>query len=255
MEMNNEGKYIYGIINSEKREKFDLWGIGKRGDTVCTLGFRDIAAVISNSPIVKYPVTRENTMAHQKVLEKVMEKHTVLPVRFCTIAEEESLIEEKVLKARYEEFKNLLSQMKDKIELGVRALWPNVPGIFEEIVKENKEIKRLKEKALKSQSEQESYAGRIKIGELVEEALKAKKEKEKRMLLEALKPLAEDIRENRVLGDRNFFNTAFLVKKQREKQFDKKMAELEEKYGPRVKFSYIGPVPICNFVEIAITWE
>jgi len=253
--MNRDGRYIYGIINAGKSQKFGPLGIGGRADTVYTLGFQDIAVVVSNSPIAKYPVTRENSIAHQKVLEKVMKKHAVLPVRFCTIAEEEEAIKEKVLKARYEEFKNLLSQMKDKIELGVRAMWPNVPGIFEEIVEENKEIKRLKEKVAKMKSEQGSYAGRIKIGEIVQKALEIKKEKEKNRLLRALKPLAEDIRENRILGDRNFFNVAFLIKKQKELEFDKKIAELEKKHSPKVKLKYIGPVPICNFVEIVIKWE
>ena len=169
--MNRDGRYIYGIINTGQSQKFGPLGIGGRLDMVYTLGFRDIAAVVSHSPILKYPVTRENSIAHQKVLEKVMKKHIVLPVRFCTIAEEEEAIEEKVLKARYEEFKNLFFKMRDKIELGVRAFWPNVEGIFEEIVKENKEIKRLKEEVLKSKSRGRIHAGRMKIGELVQKAL------------------------------------------------------------------------------------
>lgn len=253
--MNNEGKYIYGIINSGKSQKFGPLGIGGLADTVYTLGFRDIAAVISSSSIVKYPVNSDNSIAHQTVLEKVMKKHSLLPVRFCTIAEEERAIREKVLKARYEEFKNLLCQMQDKVELGVRAMWTNVSEIFEEIAKENEEIKRLKEELLRSKSKQKSYAGRMKIGEMVQKALEFKKEKEKKATLKVLSPIACDIRENRLLGDRNFLNAAFLVRKQQEEEFDKKMAELEAKYSPRVKFTYIGPVPICNFVEIVIKWE
>lgn len=253
--MNNEGKYIYGIINSGKSQKFGPLGIGGLADTVYTLGFRDIAAVISSSSIVKYPVNSDNSIAHQTVLEKVMKKHSLLPVRFCTIAEEERAIREKVLKARYEEFKNLLCQMQDKVELGVRAMWANVSEIFEEIAQENEEIKRLKEELLRSKSKQKSYAGRMKIGEMVQKALEFKKEKEKKATLKVLSPIACDIRENRLLGDRNFLNAAFLVRKQQEEEFDKKMAELEAKYSPRVKFTYIGPVPICNFVEIVIKWE
>ena len=253
--MDRDGKYIYAIINSGKSQKFGPLGIGGRGDMVYTLGFKDIAVVVSSSPIVKYPVSQDNLIAHQTVLEKVMKKHSLLPVRFCTIAEQEEAIREKVLKARYEEFKNLLCQMQDKVELGVRAMWANVSEIFEEIAQENEEIKRLKEELLGSKSKQESYAGRMKIGEMVQKALGFKKEKEKKEMLKVLSPIACDIRENRILGDRNFLNAAFLVRKQQEEEFDKKMAELEKKYSQRVKFIYIGPVPICNFVEIVIKWE
>jgi len=253
--MNNEGFYIYGIINSGESQSFGPLGIGGRGDMVYTLGFKDIAVVVSSSPIVKYPVNSDNSIAHQTVLEKVMKKHSLLPVRFCTIAEQEEAIREKVLKARYEEFKNLFCQMQDKVELGVRAMWANVSEIFEEIAQENEEIKRLKEELLGSKSKQKSYAGRMKIGEMVQKVLGFKKEKEKKAMLKVLSPIACDIRENRILGDRNFLNVAFLVRKQQEEEFDKKMAELEKKYSPRVKFIYIGPVPICNFVEIVIKWE
>jgi len=255
MKTNNEGKYIYGIINTDKSQEFGHLGIGGRADMVYTLGFKDIAVVVSSSPIVKYPVFSDNVMAHQKVLEEVMKEFTILPVRFCTIAEQEEAIREKVLKARYEEFKNLLFRMQDKVEFGVRAMWANVSEIFEEIAKENEEIKRLKEELLGSKSKQKSYAGRMKIGEMVQKALGVKKEKEKKAMLKVLSPIAENIRENRILGDRNFLNAAFLLKKQREEEFDKKMAELEKQYSPRVKFIYIGPVPICNFVEIVIKWE
>lgn len=254
MKTNNKGKYIYGIINTGQSQKFGHLGIGGRGDMVYTLGFKDIAAVVSSSEIVKYRTSQDNLITHQTVLEKVMETHTLLPVRFCTIAEQEQAIMEKVLKARYEEFKNLLFKMQDKVELGVRAMWANLSEIFEEIVEENEEIKRLKEK-FKSKSERESYAGRMKIGEMVQKALGVKKEKEKKAMLKVLSPIASDIRENRILGDRNFLNAAFLVKKQKELEFDKKMAELEKKYSPRVRFNYIGPVPICNFVEIVIKWD
>jgi hypothetical protein len=45
--------------------------------------------VVSNSPITKYSVSRENMFAHEKAIEEVMKEYTVLPVRFCTITEVE----------------------------------------------------------------------------------------------------------------------------------------------------------------------
>src|ERR1044071_8645194 len=114
--MNKEGCYIYGIIGTPNgelanlRREFGPIGIGGRCDEVYTLPYQHIAAIVSKSPIVKYPVSRDNSMAHIKVLEKVMAEYTVLPVRFCTIAEEEEVILEKVLQARYQEFIDLLKE-------------------------------------------------------------------------------------------------------------------------------------------------
>ncbi len=71
-------------------------GIGGRGDELYSICFNDIAAVVSNSPIIRYKVSRENTLAHEKAIEEVMKEYTVLPVRFATITEDE----EKVKKAK-----------------------------------------------------------------------------------------------------------------------------------------------------------
>src|SRR5260370_32584679 len=121
-----EGKYIYGIISTNQRQEFGPIGIGGKGDVVYTPPYENLAAVISSSPIVKYAVTREDTMAHIKVLEKVMEEYTVLPVRFGTIANSEDAIIEKLLKERHQEFVDLLKEMEGKIELGVRDRWTNL---------------------------------------------------------------------------------------------------------------------------------
>ncbi len=251
---NGEGRYIYGIIAANQRREFGQIGIGERGNVVYTLPYQDLAAIVSSSPIVKYPVTRENSIAHAKVVEKAMEEHTILPVRFCTIAEEEEVIIEKVLKARYQEFIDLLREMEGKIELGVRAYWTDLNAIFAEVVEANKDIKAIKEALLSERNEQRKYAGKVKIGQLVQKALEEKKKREAEELLEALRPLSLECKENRVYGDMNLVNAAFLVTKERESEFDHKMQELEKAYGERKKLKYIGPVAPYNFVEVVVNW-
>jgi hypothetical protein len=213
-----------------------------------------LAAIVSSSPIVKYAVTRDNSIAHARVLEKAMEEYTVLPVRFCTIAENEEMIIEKILKTRYQELIGLLREMEGKVELGVRALWTDLQVIFAEVVEENKDIKEIKEALLRERNEQRKYAGKIKIGQLVQKALEGKKKREAEELLEALRPLSLDYKENRIYGDMNLVNAAFLVTKEREKEFDHKMQELEKAYGERKKLKYIGPVAPYNFVEVVVNW-
>lgn len=249
-----EGHYIYGIIASDHRQEFGPIGIGERGDIVYTLPYQNLAAIVSRSPIVKYAVTRANSMAHAKVLEEAMGEYTILPVRFCTIAEEEEIIIDKVLKARYQEFTDLLKKMDGKMELGVRARWTDLPAIFAEVVEENREIKAIKEALVGEKNEQKQYAGRIKIGQMVQKALELKKKREASELLEELKPLSLGCKENRFYGDMNLVNAAFLITKENESEFDGKMQELEKIYGERKQLRYIGPVVPYNFVEIVVNW-
>jgi len=252
--INGEGQYIYGIIAANQRREFGPIGIGARGDVVYTLPYRDLAAIVSTSPIVKYPVTRDNSMAHAKVLEKAMEEYTILPVRYCTIAEKEEAVIEKVLKNRYQEFIDLLGEMEGKVELGVRVRWTDLDAIFAEVVEENKDIKAIKKALLSERNEQKKYAGTIKIGQLVQKALEEKKKREAGELLEALRPLSLECKENQFYGDMNLVNAAFLVAQEKEREFDRKMQELEKVYGERKKLKYIGPVAPYNFVEVVVNW-
>ena len=251
---NEEGRYIYGIIPTDRRREFGPIGIGERGDVVYTLPYQKLAAIVSSSPIVKYPVTRDNSIAHARVLEKAMGEYTVLPVRFCTIAEKEEIIVERVLKARYHELLDLVKEMEGKMELGVRVRWTDLDAIFAEVVEDNKEIKAIKEALLSERNEQKKYAGKIKVGQLVQKALEEKKKREAGELLDALRPLSLACKENQIYGDMNLVNAAFLITKEKEREFDHKVQELEKVYGERKKIKYIGPVVPYNFVEVVVNW-
>ena len=85
--MNDEGTYLYCIIRSSEARDFGPLGVGGSGDHVTTISFDDLSGVVSNAQTRRYAATRENTMAHEKAIEKVMsEGHTALPVRFGTVA-------------------------------------------------------------------------------------------------------------------------------------------------------------------------
>src|SRR3989442_10379876 len=116
--------------------------------------------------------------------------------------------------------------MEGKMELGVRDRWTDLNAIFAEVVEENRDIKALKEALLSERNEQRQYAGKIKIGQLVQKALEEKKKREAEELVKALRPLSLDCKENWVYGDMNIVNAAFLVAKEKEREFDSKMQEL-----------------------------
>ncbi|NQT30586.1 MAG: GvpL/GvpF family gas vesicle protein [Candidatus Saganbacteria bacterium] len=258
--MNAEGKYIYCIVRVGEEKNFGPVGIGGRGDEVATVCEGNLGVVVSSSPVIKYSISRENTLAHQLVMEKVMGNYPILPVRFSTIAEAkngtgpEDRIKEKVLKARYSEFEELLAKMGDKVELGVKALWTDMNQIYMEIVKENSEIRRLREK-IAGKPPLKTQPDRINLGEMVKSALDAKREREKEEIFGFLKELSFDSKENKIFGDNMILNVAFLVEKVKEKEFDYAVSELGSKYSGRTKIKYVGPIPPCNFVELVVTLD
>jgi len=244
-----EGKYVYCIIELNHPKSFGPLGIGGRGDKVYTVCFDDIAAVVSNSPIKKYPVSSENTLAHEEAIEEVMKEHTVLPVRFATITEDAEKVR-KILEKEYDRFKDLLNKIKGRKELALKAIFKE-DIIYREILEKYEKIKRLKE-AIATEPPTKTYYQRMEIGKMVEQALEREKEKYKEEILEILRPLAEDIKINDTYGERMIVNAAFLVNEDKEPEFDQKVQEFDAKHGGKIKFKYVGTLPPFNFVNLVI---
>ncbi len=253
--MEKEGKYIYCIIATKQERNFGTIGIGS--DEVLTLGYEDLSMVVSNHPMTKFVVNRENMITHEKVIEEVMKEFgSVLPVRFGTIASSADEIRN-LLDRRYGEFKNALRDMDHKVELGVKGIWKDKDVIFKEIVKENKEIRKVKEK-IQNDTSRKNIQAKVEVGKMVEQALVKKKEKEAERFVDVLRRTSVDYRLNKTISNEMFMNAAFLIDKGREKEFDNIMDDLNDEYKDRIKFMYAGPLPVFNFVNIVIypeEWE
>jgi hypothetical protein len=254
--MEKEGKYIYCVIETKQERNFGPVGIGERGGEVLTIGYDDLNMVVSNHPLAKIMANKENLLAHQKVIEEVMKEFdSVLPVRFGTIASSADEVRN-LLDRRYREFKTALRDMDHKIELGVKGIWKNMQEIFDEIVKENEIIKRLKE-SLEKEGGKNTQA-KMGLGRMVKKALDEKKGKQAEEIIDRLRRTSYEHKLNDTIGDEMFINAAFLVDKGREKEFDNIMDDLSDEYKDRMKFMYAGPLPVFNFVNIVIypeEWE
>ncbi|MBI2912298.1 MAG: GvpL/GvpF family gas vesicle protein [Chloroflexi bacterium] len=259
-----EAKYLYCIIKCDRERGFQgAPAIGVRGDDVHTVVSGGLAAVVSDSPDMRYDTTRANMVAHQTVIEGVMnEGFTVLPIRFGTVTRAGSArpvedIRHKLLDRKSDELGDLYRQMDGRVELGVRALWRDEKAIYDEIVADNPPIRRLRDSLLPQmrRSPEATHFDRMRLGEMVKAALDRKREKEAKNLLARVAPLAERVRENKIVMDRMVMNAAFLVRKDNEAAFDEAVAALSEELGERMALRYIGPAPPFNFCEIVVTWD
>lgn len=244
-----EGKYIYCIVRTEEEKNFGPLGLGGRYDPVYTVNNKGIAAVVSNVLIKEYPVSRENTLCHEKVIEEAMKGWTVLPVRFGTIAENEETVK-KILDKERARFVELLDKMQGKKELGVKAVFKEAV-IYDRIVTNYEDIKKMKERiaSLPPERARNQY---IEIGRRVETALERERADYNKRIMDVLTPLAVEVKINDTYGERMVVNAAFLVEVSREKEFDGRVEELDKQYGYLMTLKYVGTVPPFNFVNLVI---
>ena len=246
----NEGKYVYCIIQSERALNFGPLGIGTDPAEVHTVHFRDIAAVVSNTPMVVQDPTRDNVLAHQRVNETVMRQHTVIPMSFGTVFKTDDDIME-LLRSAYDAFRDVLHKMQDKFEFGLKVLWDR-DQIVREIEQEDEDIRRLKGEI--SSQKGSTYFARMQYGRLIDAALQSRSERYVAEIFEGLRDVSVASRSNKPIGDRMIMNAAFLVARDSEDAFDRRVKDIGVRYD-KLTFKYTGPWPPYNFVNIRLKLE
>jgi hypothetical protein len=244
------GKYVYCIIQSTEPLRFGRIGIGSEPADVHTVNYRDIGAVVSDTPLEVYDPTRENVLAHERVNEAVMRSYTVLPMSFSTVFKtREDIIE--LLRTAYDAFHDVLTKMQDKLEFGLKVLWePEL--IIREIEKDDDNLRLLRQQI--SYQKGSTYFARMQYGRLVDSLLQERSEQLVSEIFSTLGAVSVASRANKPIGDKMILNAAFLVSRDREADFDAKVKEIDAKYE-NLMFKYTGPWPPYNFVNIRLKLE
>jgi hypothetical protein len=246
----DSGKYVYCIIQTTESLRFGPIGIGSEPADVHTVNYKDIAAVVSDTPLEVYDPTRENVLAHERVNEVVMRDFTVLPMSFSTVFKtSEDIVE--LLRTAYDAFRDVLVKMRDKVEFGVKVLWePEI--VIREIEKDDENLRLLRQEI--SSQRGSTYFARMQYGRLVDSLLQQRSEQLVTDIFNTLGSVSVASRANKPIGEKMILNAAFLVARDSETDFDAKVKEIDARYE-NLKFKYTGPWPPYNFVNIRLKLE
>jgi hypothetical protein len=217
---------------------------------VHTVNYKDIAAVVSDTPLEVYDPTRENVLAHERVNEVVMRDFTVIPMSFSTVFKtSEDIVE--LLRSAYDAFRDVLVKMQDKLEFGLKVLW-EPETIIGEIEKDDENLRLLRQEI--SNQKGSTYFARMQYGRLVDSLLQEQSEKLVTEIMDTLSGVCVASRTNKPIGDKMILNGAFLVARDREPDFDAAVKQIDARYENLI-FKYTGPWPPYNFVNIRLKLE
>ncbi len=244
------GKYVYCVVETGEPQSFGAIGIGAKPAEVHTVHYKDIAAVVSDTPLEVHDPTRENVLAHERVNEYVMKRFTVIPMSFGTVFKtREDIIE--LLRGAYDAFRDVLNKMEDKLEFGLKVLWDR-DIIIREIERHDEDVRRLKSEI--SAQKGSTYFARVQYGRLIDQALAQLSEKYVADIFDDLRDVSVASRANKPIGDKMIMNAAFLVARNQEAEFDAKVKALGAQHD-KLTFRYTGPWPPYNFVNIRLKLE
>jgi hypothetical protein len=244
------GCYVYCIIRTSAPQGFGAIGIGADPSQVRTISYKDLAAVISDTPLDIHDPTRENVLAHERVNETVMRDHTVLPMSFGTVFKTPQDIVE-LLRSAYDAFNDVLAKMENKVEFGLKILW-DPETVIRGIEGQDENLGRLKQEI--SSQRGSTYFARMQYGRLVDSLLQERSAQMVSEVFEQLRGVAIASRTNKPIGDKMILNAAFLVAREREAEFDARVKALGARHE-HVNIRYTGPWPPYNFVNIRLKLE
>ena len=115
-----EGFYLYGLVGVPPELSQEIPGLG--GSPVFLVSHGDLAAVVSRSPLSRWPVDEAHLTLHETVVEEVMGSRTILPIRFNTFLRTEGAVVA-LLGERAQAFRSALERVEGKVEMGLRVLW------------------------------------------------------------------------------------------------------------------------------------
>jgi hypothetical protein len=252
-----DGVYLYCVAHAEPfaagHASFVAPGIGGRGDSVRTVRYEDLVAVVSDAPKIRYTLRREYLVAHEGVIEEAMSRSDVLPVSFGTVADNDRQIQETLLQREFDRLHGYLKYLKDRVDLELKVHW-NQEWLFTEIAMENDEIRTLRD-FITSHHPEATYYERIQLGELTEHAINEKRAREAESILREFAAIAVEYKVNRQLTDLMILSASFLVERDREAEFDALVQALHERQVGRLLLQYVGPVPPYNFVTLKVRWQ
>ncbi|NHM26759.1 GvpL/GvpF family gas vesicle protein [Desulfofundulus sp. TPOSR] len=237
-----EGVYVYCIVNTGQKLDFDRKGFN--GRRVYNVSYRELGAVVSDTPGFIYEVNEENILLHEEVIEDVMHHYTVLPVQFGTVLKDTEAVKA-LLEKFYPELTEKLSRLENKVEFGLKVIWP-VDEIREEIMinEQAGNFEQDTEKTKKLSGE------KYMLARMRDFRIQASLERRADELIAeidgALRPYVEGSCLKKLLSEKLFLSAAYLVHKDRIGEFRERVRQVMNQYR-KLKFLYSGPWPPYNF--------
>ena len=246
--MSLERKYIYGIMEEPEPRAFSFSGVGNA--EVYTINHRELAAVVSDTPLEEIDPTRQNVRAHTVVQDELLKNYTLLPMGFGMIAgsKDDAL---KLLEKNYQGLTRELVRLAGKVEVELKVFWDQ-ETMIKELQGRSEELTRLKAKINDAPSPIEAQRLLIEAGQLVERIVLDWKARYADRVYTVLKGLSIDAKLNSPLGIKNVLNASFLVERGKEDNFQKEVFKLDSQYQGKVNFKYIGPLAPYNFVNVKL---
>lgn len=237
------GLFLYGIVPSDVEPVSGAEGIGSSQVTAIRQG--DIAVLVSEVRLDEPISQPADLTAFQRLLDTTAKVAPVLPVRFGTVVAGEHAVDD-LLGAQYDEFATALDELEGRVQYTVHGRFDE-QEFLSDLLAEDSAAAALAER-VRGRSDVESREERIRLGEMIAQAVQQRQEAETHDLIERAGPHAVANAARPPSHEMDAANIAFLVAAEDEDEFVQAVEDFAERRRNLIHMRLLGPSAPYDFV-------
>ncbi len=215
-----------------------------------TVTLNGLVAVMSGESKDRYPISRKNLMAHKNMVEQVIRITPSLPVRFNTIAPSLELVKKRLLTEKAAELEAKIASVEGRVELSVRATWLDEAKLLERILAQDSKIRDLRDSLASGGA---GHQERIRLGQMVENAILKRRDELGAKLEAHLKPLVENFAKG-TLPEGVVANLSLLLPEEKFDEVEEAIYAFDAENDLTV-VRITGPLAPFTFSEMTVRWS
>jgi hypothetical protein len=241
--------YVYGVVRTGAAA-VTAEGVGSAPARVRLVRGGDIAAVVSEVPADWRAAQRSDLQAHDRVLSELVGRETVVPMRFGSVMGSDDEVRVRLLERHGAELTSLLRQLDGRVQMSVKVFYLE-EALLRRLLKRHPDLKR-RSRELEGLPVETTQALRIALGRDVADALQEQRALDGRLVVDALAPLAHDLRVEPTVSERQAATVQLLVDVERRPALDAVVDRLAEEWADEFALRYVGPLPPYSFSDLSV---
>jgi hypothetical protein len=238
--------YVYGILPGDIELEPGTTGVGDPPGEVRVVRNGDLAALVSDVDLDKPLGRPDDLYAHEELLDAIAGDVPVLPLRFGAVVSSDEAVADELLGAHNDEFASALEQLEGHAEYVVRGRYVE-DAILREVLEEDPRAGELRDQ-LKGADEDATRDLRMQLGEIVSNAIEAKREQDARALGDAVADHVAASVTRSPTDDLDAVHAGFLVDLDAARGLEKAVDRLARNWDGRIELQLRGPLAAYDFV-------
>ncbi len=244
-----KGVYVYGILPGDIEVESGVTGVGDPPGEIRAVRHKHLAALVSDVNLDRALGSPEDLVAHERLLDASAADVPVLPLRFGAVLTDDDAVAEELLGSHYDEFAAALDQLEGQAEYVIQGRYVE-EAMLGEVLEENPQAASLRDE-IKNADPDATREQRIQLGELINNAIEAKREADTRTLGDALSGHVTASAVRPPSHELDAVYLAVLVKTSAAGDLEQAVGRLAQDWSGRIDLRLIGPMAAYDFTGTA----